>query len=154
MALPTDRKLVEEIRADLFRQTVELDYQSMFPRLRLGPHRDPRKLAERIRADVGKLKSCSVAGRRAIIEERCARVGVSPDGEPTFHIGRTEGCVTGGGYQMTEKDIEHVAIAIADYLRGRPLETTDRVLATGGAIEMAKIAIAALPSKGIAGLRD
>jgi hypothetical protein len=40
--------------------------------------------------------------------------------------------------------IEKVAIAVADYLRHRPLETTERVLATGGAIEIAKIAIAAM----------
>lgn len=68
----------------------EIDWQRSFPWLSLGAHCDPRKVAEAIKKDVGKLKSCSDAGRRAIIEERCARAGVSPDGVPTFYVGRTK----------------------------------------------------------------
>lgn len=69
--------------------STEIDWHGMFPWLSLGEHRDPQDVAESIRRDVRKLKSCSEAGWRAIIEERCARAGVSPEGAPTFYIGRT-----------------------------------------------------------------
>lgn len=82
-------ELVKEALAN-WKVETSIDWQRMFPSMLLGPHCDPRKLAEKIRTDVGKLKSCSDAGRRSIVEERCARVGVSPDGVPTFYIGRTK----------------------------------------------------------------
>ena len=70
----------------------EIDWQSMFPHLLLGRHREPRKLADQIRKDVGKLKSISDAGRRAIQENRCAVAGITIDGTPCFscfYIDRT-----------------------------------------------------------------
>jgi hypothetical protein len=69
--------------------TESIDWERTFPGLALGPHRDPVGMADSIKADVRKLKSLSEAGQRAIIEERCARAGVSPEGVPTFYIGRT-----------------------------------------------------------------
>ena len=67
----------------------DIDWQRTFPGIALGPHRNPRRLAEKIRKDAAKLKSVSNAGLAAIIEERCARSGITPDGVPCFYIDRT-----------------------------------------------------------------
>ena len=67
----------------------EIDWPRMFPSMLLGPHRDPRALAEAIHKEVSKLKSLSDAGRRSVEEERCARAGITVDGVPCFYIGRT-----------------------------------------------------------------
>lgn len=89
MATPTNEQLLAAQRV-WFQSEVSIDWARTFPGLALGSRRDPREVAEAIKKDVGKLKSCSEAGQRAIIEERCARAGVSPDGVPTFYIGRTK----------------------------------------------------------------
>ena len=81
---------VMTIRVGDYTTSKEIDWPRMFPNVVFGPHRDPRALARQIVKDVDKLKSCSPAGRHAIIEERCAHAGVSPDGVPTFYIGRTK----------------------------------------------------------------
>jgi hypothetical protein len=69
--------------------TESIDLERTFPGLALGPYRDPLELAKSIKVDVSKLRSISPAGRKAIVEERCARAGISPDGVPTFYIDRT-----------------------------------------------------------------
>lgn len=72
-----------------FATHVEINWPLTFPYLTLGPHRDPRAASQKICADVDKLRSCSAGGRKMIKEDRCARVGLSVDGVPTFYIGRT-----------------------------------------------------------------
>jgi hypothetical protein len=81
----------ERLRATLegYKTELAIDWARTFPSMLLGPHRDPKKLAEQIRDDVGKLKSLSDAGRLAIREERCARAGITIHGEPCFYIGKT-----------------------------------------------------------------
>jgi len=73
-----------------YKVAMQIDWPATFPSLRLGPHRDPRELAEQIRKDVDKLKSCSAAARFAIREERCARAGITVYGVPCFDVNRTE----------------------------------------------------------------
>lgn len=88
MATGSPDFVVRAMLAD-YKVETEIDWPAMFP-LALGPHRDPKAQADAIYKDVCKLKSISGAGRRAIHEERCARVGISVDGVPTFYIGRTK----------------------------------------------------------------
>lgn len=76
-----------EIRADLPRQEVDLDWRHMFPHL--GGKSPGEKLAG-IVAAVDKLRSVSSAGREAIIRSWCRRAGITISAEPCFYVGETE----------------------------------------------------------------
>lgn len=74
---------------DVLKLETEIDWHRMSPFVDFGAKMKPQEVVDAIKKDVGKLQSVSAAGKAAIIEERCAKAGVSPDGVPTFYVGRT-----------------------------------------------------------------